>query len=314
MKTFISYSHQDERNLARLHKHLAMLRRDGLLTTWYDREILAGAELHKEIAENLADSDVFLALVSPDFLASDYCYDKEVHLALKRHEDGSIRLIPIILEPCDWRNSPLANLKALPKDGQPISLWANENVAFLDIATELRRVMTAPPKGRATSKASLQLVREARRDEGARRYRIKRDFDRIDRDEFRHQAFGTIREYFQRSIAELNGIGDPIRARFESMGETAFTCTVLNKAKQGGEANITVHEHGMMGGLTYSFARRARDNTANGFLTVEANEYDLNLKMDAFSTRGDHNGLLSPAEAAQRLWAEFLGQGGISDD
>jgi hypothetical protein len=67
-----------------------MLRRDGLLTTWYDREILAGAELHKEIAENLADSDVFLALVSPDFLASDYCYDKEMHLALKRHEDGSI--------------------------------------------------------------------------------------------------------------------------------------------------------------------------------------------------------------------------------
>lgn len=119
-KAFISYSHRDEKPLDRLHTHLAMLRREGMISAWYDREILAGDDVDQEVGSNLDGSDIFLALVSPDFLASDYCYEREMTEALKRHEDGSIRIIPIILEPCDWKSSPLGKLKALPKDGKPI--------------------------------------------------------------------------------------------------------------------------------------------------------------------------------------------------
>lgn len=106
-KAFISYSHRDEKALDRLHKHLAMLGREGLIETWYDRNILAGGDIDREVQKALADSELFLALISPDFLASDYCYKREMETALARHDEGSMRVVPIILEPCDWQSSPL---------------------------------------------------------------------------------------------------------------------------------------------------------------------------------------------------------------
>src|SRR5882757_3406983 len=114
-KAFISYSHRDEKALDRLHAHLATLRRAGQITAWFDREILGGDSVDNQIEASLKSSEIFLALVSPDFLASNYCYEREMEVALKRHEEASLRVIPVILEPCDWKSTPLGKLKALPK-------------------------------------------------------------------------------------------------------------------------------------------------------------------------------------------------------
>jgi hypothetical protein len=58
-RLFISYSHRDAKVLDRLHKHLAMAKREGLVATWYDREILAGKDVDREVQANLAESDIF---------------------------------------------------------------------------------------------------------------------------------------------------------------------------------------------------------------------------------------------------------------
>jgi hypothetical protein len=50
---FSSYSHRDERYRQRLVKHLAPLKREGVLTDWNDREISAGVEWAVEIAKQL---------------------------------------------------------------------------------------------------------------------------------------------------------------------------------------------------------------------------------------------------------------------
>ena len=137
-----------------------MLRRDGRIEEWFDREILAGGEIDAEIAERLESSGLFLLLVSPDFLASDYCMEREMERALERHRSGDARVVPIIVEPCDWTSTPLRDLKALPQNGKPISEWTNENNAFLDIVQELRRVLDAEGsterrrKGRSNSPGS----------------------------------------------------------------------------------------------------------------------------------------------------------------
>jgi hypothetical protein len=315
-KAFISYSHRDEKALDRLHTHLAMLRRSNLITAWYDREILAGGDVDREVASNLADSDLFLALVSPDFLASNYCYEREMEIALKRHEDGSLRVVPIILEPCDWQSSPLGKLKALPKDGKPISTWTNENVAYLDVVTELRRLSETPRKIQRDGAAKLEDTARSDSKHQPRSYRIKRTFDSIDRDEFRHRAFVAIEEYFHRSIQELNEIGDPIRARFEKMGDGTFSCIVLNKGARDKEAFITVRngDDGMFGeAISYSFSRRG--NSANGFILVEANEYELYLKTNGFSLRRSGNEeSMSPEQSADALWREFISHAGIDHD
>lgn len=316
-KAFISYSHRDERALERLHTHLATLRREGKITAWYDREILAGNDVDQEIISNLKDSTIFLALVSPDFLASSYCYEQEMTKALERHAEGSLRVVPIILEPCDWKSTPLARLKALPKDGKAISIWTNENVAYLDVVTELRRISadTALSKQENTRDEEIAPPRGERE---TRRYRIKRGFDTIDRDEFREQAFRAIRDFFQQSVGELNEIDDSIRARFEQMNDLAFSCTVLNKANRGLEAHITIHADGedsFGGDISYSYARRSASNTANGFIRVAANEYELYLKLDNFShNRMRDKEILSAEQAADALWREFTSHAGIDHE
>ena len=318
-KLFISYSHRDERALERLHTHLAMLRREGAIATWYDREILGGANIDEDVARNLADSDVFIPLVSPDFLASRYCYEKEMEQALHRHEKGSIRVVPIILEPCDWKPSPLAKLKVLPKDGKAISTWANQNVAYLDIVEELRRILSRPTVIESQAAPTEHSGTASTEKRHPRRYRLKREFDSIDKDEFREKAFAKIQDFFRQSIEELNEIGDPIRARFEEMGANAFTCTVLNKGARGQEAHITIYSNGTSsfhdGAISYSFSKRAAGNTANGFIRIEADEYELYLKLDNFSfNRSRNDEPRSIEQVAEALWQEFVSQAGIDHD
>src|SRR5437763_7551065 len=93
---FYSYTHEDEPLRQQLEKHLAVLRRQGLILEWYDRQIIAGTEWAHEIDVHLETASIILLLVSPDFLASDYCYDIEMQRALELHQLGEVHVIPII--------------------------------------------------------------------------------------------------------------------------------------------------------------------------------------------------------------------------
>jgi hypothetical protein len=144
MKAFISYAHHDIAMLQRLKAHSSVLVREGRITFWFDREITAGGILSRQITAQLDASDLFIPLVSPDFLGSDYCFQREMRRAADRRRRGLIMIAPIILEPCDWMSTILGRFKALPRDGKPISTWPNENEAFLDVVKELRRLFTDP--------------------------------------------------------------------------------------------------------------------------------------------------------------------------
>ena len=101
LEVFYSYSHEDETLRDELAKHLSLLEREGIVHSWHDRKIGAGKELGEEIDAHLEGADLILLLVSPDFMASEYCYGKEVKRAMARHEAGAARVIPIILRPFD---------------------------------------------------------------------------------------------------------------------------------------------------------------------------------------------------------------------
>lgn len=308
INAFISYSHADEKALDRLHKHLAMLLRDGILEAWTDHQILAGDKLGDKIDDNLEKSKLFLALLSPDYLASNYCYEKEFLHAQSLASAGKIRIIPVILEPCDWISSPFSEYLAVPKDGKPVSEWANQNNAYLDVVTSLRRVIqdgTLTPAKPETN--------EIQRQPG-RRIRAKQDFDSIQRSEFADEAFRVIQTYFENSCTEMNDIGEGnLKAKFEKMDSTAFTCTVVNRGKRdGAEAHITVRNHkgkGHFGDLNYVFERFAESNTSNGSISVDADDYNMFLTVDSF--RGSEESKLGFSQAAEILWLEFVKRAGI---
>lgn len=138
VEVFFSYSHKDEDLRDELSKHLAMLKRQHFITAWHDRRIGAGKEWENEIDERLNSADIILLLISSDFLASDYCYDVEVKTAMKRHDDGEARVMPVILRPVDWKGAPFGKLQALPRDARPVTDWSNRDEAFLNIAQGIR--------------------------------------------------------------------------------------------------------------------------------------------------------------------------------
>lgn len=303
--------------LDRLHAHLAMLRREGGIADWYDREIPAGGSIDREITTQLDSSQLFLALVSPDFLNSRYCYDNEMTRAIQKHETGRIVIVPIILEPSDWLSSPLNQFKALPRDGKPISEWTNENAAMLDVVTELRRLVQSMLPTNTNRSATEQPSLTQHSAQVSSKYRVKKSFDQIDREDFRNVAYETIRSYFENSVRELDGV-EGLRARYRSLGPAAFTCTVLNqliKTGRGGDAHITVRaaRRTGFGDIYYSFAPDATENTANGGFSTESDDYHLFLRPDSFT--GVHqNRTWQPNEVASRLWQDFLQQAGITYD
>src|SRR5260370_27327633 len=142
VKIFFCYAHEDELLLNKLKTHLRPLQREGFIDVWHDRDISAGAEWERKISEQLNTSQIILLLISPDFMASDYCYSIEMKRALERHERGEARVIPIILRPVYWQGI-LGNLQALPTDAKPVmsSLWYNIDEAFYDVTEGIRTVV-----------------------------------------------------------------------------------------------------------------------------------------------------------------------------
>ena len=136
---FFSYSHHDEALRNELEKHLALLKRQGVIDTWHDRRIDAGEDVHEEIKEYLEKADIILLLVSADFLASDYCYDIEMQRALEWHQRGEARVIPVILRPCEWQKAPFGSLLTTPTDGKPVTKFENLDDAFLEVTRAIRK-------------------------------------------------------------------------------------------------------------------------------------------------------------------------------
>ena len=141
---FISYSHQDESYRNELEKHLSILRDNGEISDWSDRKILPGQEWDKSIKKELENAQVILFLVSPDFIASNYCKEVELKRAIERHDAKEAVVIPIIIRYCSWEKSPLGKLQALPiKDGhlKPIKGWDDIDEAFYFVVKGIEKVI-----------------------------------------------------------------------------------------------------------------------------------------------------------------------------
>lgn len=313
LTAFISYSHADERYLDRLHKHMSMLQRDGDIETWTDHRIVPGAKLNDSVMTALKTSDLFIALVSPDYLASNYCYEKEFQEALRRAEAGELHIVAVIVEPCDWLSSPFSQFMALPKEGKPISEWTNANVAYLDVVAGLRKLLASAKPENSDFVSGFTTTQTS-----GRRVKIKQEFDSIQRGEFIDKAYGIIQDYFENSCRELSGIED-LKAKFLKMGDNSFTCTVVNRGIKGGrEAHITVHnsrgKRHNFGDINYVFEPHADHGSSNGSIQVDVDDYNMYLTWGFGRYGGREESKYDAQQAAEALWLEFVEHAGIEYD
>lgn len=189
IEVFFSYSHKDEDLRDEMAKHLTILKRQGVITTWHDREISAGTEWAGAIDAHMNSAQVILLLISPDFLASDYCWDIELKRAMERHEAREARVIPVILRPVDnWNEAPFGKLQAFPTNGKPVTTWANRDEAFANVAQAIRKAVqelaittpepsSAPVSASVVAKESTGLTPAQRRRLEAKLKELEEQYD-----------------------------------------------------------------------------------------------------------------------------------------
>jgi hypothetical protein len=140
---FYSYSHKDKALRDELETHLKILVREGVIEEWHDQQIPPGGDWESAIDSSLESAQVILLLVSANFMASDYCFGKELQSALELHRLGRSVVVPVIVHPCDWQSSPIGTLRALPKGGKPVTTWRNRHEAWNDVARGIRQVVNS---------------------------------------------------------------------------------------------------------------------------------------------------------------------------
>jgi tetratricopeptide (TPR) repeat protein len=154
LELFYCYAREDKPERDELDQHLAGLKRQYHITSWSDQEISPGTPWEKEIESHLNTAHIILLLVSARFMASDYCYSVEMQKALKRNEEGTACVIPILLRPVYLGDAPFVEkLQMLPTDAKPISKWADRDEALWDvtlgIANALLNLMKSWPSKEA---------------------------------------------------------------------------------------------------------------------------------------------------------------------
>jgi tetratricopeptide (TPR) repeat protein len=143
LKLFYCYAREDKLLRDALGVHLGNLKRQELIIDWHDRNINAGQEWAREIDTNLNEADIILLLISPDFVHSNYCYSIEMTRALERHENGTARVIPIILRHGDYEGAPFSKLQALPTDAVPVidRKWRTRDEALVNVVKGIRKIV-----------------------------------------------------------------------------------------------------------------------------------------------------------------------------
>ena len=145
-RVVISYSHKDRGFVEELLVALAAELRRGTISIWYDRELLPGSAFDAEIEEVFQQGEIFLLIISSDFIASDYCFSKELQFAMEKHATKSAVVVPIIARDCVWDLEPLKSLTALPTNALAVESWDGKGArdkAFTDVAKGIRRLVKA---------------------------------------------------------------------------------------------------------------------------------------------------------------------------
>jgi hypothetical protein len=135
----VYYDPADSAFCEALDRFLAPSKQYGRVLLWDGRSINPGDEWEKVYEQHLATDAVLILLLSSDFLASGTCL-QQMRLALRRQQEGSAVVVPILVRPCSWEKTELHSLQILPGTQQAIDTETHPEVLWKEIATEIVRI------------------------------------------------------------------------------------------------------------------------------------------------------------------------------
>lgn len=306
MNLFVSYSHDDEPFRVELEKHLSTLKREGIIEIWHDRKLVPGSDFSDSIDTELEKSEIVLLLISSAFLASDYCYEREMARAMERHDAGEAVVIPIIIRPCDWKGTAFSRLQALPKDALPVAKWENRDEAYVNIAEGIRsaarslngiKTVRPSPSPRAV-RASLPTTTNLS---------IRKDFTDRDKDSFLEEGYGYIADFFNDSLQKLKEQNPELEVKFRPTDAVHFDAHVYKNGNSAAQCWIWLGADRYITGIGYSTSGGG-GGSYNELLSVDTSDQEIYLKASmgrSVSNQANNQGM-SHKDAAEYLWSMFI--------
>lgn len=129
-----------------LEKQLQSLVRQGLVRVWHAGHVRAGEITSEVTLRKIREARLFLALISPDYLASaDHEHELKTAIAMS----ARARLLPVMLRSCTLHGTPLAPMKLLPEGGLPVTRWTLPDDAWASVARAVRAAVDEIRAGQA---------------------------------------------------------------------------------------------------------------------------------------------------------------------
>jgi len=145
MKLFILYSQTGEPFKQRLEVYLTILKKQGLIDIWLDRQINPGKEWDRKSITGLESSDMGLMLVNSQLLEHMEDNPAKWSYILQLVQTNQWKVIPVILEECGWQDRFKEHFSMVfPKNRKAIDnkeAWSNREEAFVSIFNELKTII-----------------------------------------------------------------------------------------------------------------------------------------------------------------------------
>jgi hypothetical protein len=135
---------------------------------------LGGVDWDAQIKANLETADIFLAVVTANFIASEYIHEIELPIARRRREEGTCVIMPLYMRRCHYKLLGLSDINFLPKDAEghltPLNEWEDRrhDAALTQIVEHIEKQVEAIKSargltGRSGGRSGIDLAAYRRR-------------------------------------------------------------------------------------------------------------------------------------------------------
>ena len=147
---FVIYTLADKDIMHHLLRHSDPLNEAFDLSIWHDDPIIPGQPWKSYFESRIHHTDIFLLLVSDDFMNSQFIKQIEFKAVIDRHKENKSVVIPIIIDNCQWDidlklidyEFNLRELQVLPEEGKPIEDWDSSDHVYNKVTAGIRTIIT----------------------------------------------------------------------------------------------------------------------------------------------------------------------------
>lgn len=137
LKVFLAYAPDpaDRQGAEELAKSMALLLHLKRIEV-FDQQKSPAGKREAALNQALEEAEVILLLLSNNFLADVECLGLQQD-AYGLYQQNRAAVVPILYNPCEWKELDIGRLQALPRNGQFITQWANDDEAYAKISREI---------------------------------------------------------------------------------------------------------------------------------------------------------------------------------